>query len=229
MSTVTGPNGTPGTAYSNLMAGMNPAAAASDAGSVAQTQERFMTLLVTQMKNQDPLNPLDNAQVTSQLAQLSTVTGINQLNSTLEAMMGNYQAGQSLQAANMIGHGVLVPGSQVDLSAGKSVFGIDLPEAVDSAKVTILDAAGNAVWSTELKSLEAGSLALTWDGKTTAGEAAADGQYRLEVKATRGGEKVAANPLSFGMVASVASSAQGVRLNLGAQGMVALADVRQIL
>ena len=71
-------------------------------------QDRFMKLLVTQMKNQDPLNPLDNAQVTSQLAQLSTVTGIDKLNATLETMMSNAQNSQSLQASNLIGHAVLV-------------------------------------------------------------------------------------------------------------------------
>ena len=74
-----------------------------------------MTLLVTQLKNQDPLNPLDNAQVTSQLAQLSTVTGVNKLNTTLESLKASYQSSEALQAANMIGHGVLVEGNYVDL------------------------------------------------------------------------------------------------------------------
>lgn len=217
------------TGQTSLMDRMNPAGSTLGAGSVEQAQERFMTLLVTQMKNQDPLNPLDNAQVTSQMAQLSTVTGINQLNATLEAMMGSYRAGQPLQAAAMIGRGVLVPGSQLDLAGGKSVFGIDLAEAADTVKVTIKDAAGNALWSTELEGLEAGPLALTWDGKTTAGATAADGQYRVEVQAARGGQAVGAATLSLGLVGSVVTGAQGVRLDLGAQGTVALGDVRQIL
>src|SRR3954466_13474194 len=99
----------------SVLAAMNPSAAATDKSVATAAQDRFMTLLVTQMKNQDPLNPLDNAQVTSQLAQLSTVTGIDKLNGTLETLMGSYQASQSLQAAGMIGHGVLVPGSSVNL------------------------------------------------------------------------------------------------------------------
>src|SRR6476620_6842721 len=81
-------------------------------GSVEADQDKFMTLLVTQLKNQDPMNPLDTAQITSQLAQLSTVTGINKLNTSLEALKGSYQSSESLQAANMIGRGVLMEGNK---------------------------------------------------------------------------------------------------------------------
>ena len=101
------------TVTADLLATMNGKKTA--ATTAEDAQDRFMTLLVTQMKNQDPLNPLDNAQVTSQLAQLSTVTGIDKLNVTLQALQGSYQASQALQATDMIGRGVLVPGSTVTL------------------------------------------------------------------------------------------------------------------
>ena len=116
---------------SSLLANVNGSSAAK-ASSTEASQDRFMKLLVTQMKNQDPLNPLDNAQVTSQLAQLSTVTGIDKLNTTLEALMGSFQSGQSLQAVNMIGRGVLVPGADVNLSASQAMLGPpyhNLPES----------------------------------------------------------------------------------------------------
>ena len=90
-----------------------------------------MTLLVTQLKNQDPMNPLDNAQLTSQLAQLSTVTGVNKLNTTLESLKASYQSSESLQAANMIGHGVLVEGNYVKLPGGNGILGVDLASAAD--------------------------------------------------------------------------------------------------
>jgi len=89
-----------------------PAAAAKSSA----TEERFLTLLVAQMKNQDPLNPLDNAQVTSQLAQLSTVSGIDKLNATLQTLAGSFAQAQSLQAAVLIGHDVLVEGNALALS-----------------------------------------------------------------------------------------------------------------
>src|SRR3990167_8514165 len=81
-----------------------PAAAGTNATSDAQ--DRFLKLLVAQLKNQDPLNPMDNAQITTQMAQISTVSGIDKLNSTLQSMAAAFNAGQSLQATAMIGHGV---------------------------------------------------------------------------------------------------------------------------
>src|SRR5690606_7689484 len=84
------------------------------------TQDRFLTLLVTQLRNQDPLNPMDNAEVTSQIAQLSTVNGINQLNNTLLALSGQMNVSQSMQAANLIGKAVLVPGDKIRLGSDPS-------------------------------------------------------------------------------------------------------------
>ncbi len=217
---------------SDLLAAMNPksAAGSTNAASAVDAQNRFMTLLVTQMKNQDPLNPLDNAQVTSQLAQLSTVTGIDKLNETMKAMMQSAQAAQSLQAATMIGHGVLVPGSSLALTGGQSVYGIELAGPADAVQVTISDGAGNPVRTVELGARPAGSQALTWDGRLASGALAPDGRYQLSVSATRGGTAVTAEPLSFGEVVSVSTGSGGARLNLGgAQGQVGIADVRQIL
>lgn len=212
----------------DLMATMNPAKAAAKSTADA-AQDRFMTLLVTQMRNQDPLNPLDNAQVTSQLAQLSTVTGIDKLNATVQALMGSYQTSQSLQAADMIGHGVLVPGSRVNLVEGKAIMGIELTDSADSVQVTVLDASGIPVHTMDLGAQKAGILPLTWDGKTDSGAAAANGTYSFEVKAIRGGQKAAATALTFGAVSSVTTNAQGVKLNLPGIGDINLADVRQIL
>jgi flagellar basal-body rod modification protein FlgD len=213
---------------SDLMTTMNPSKKTAQSTSAA-AQDRFMTLLVTQMKNQDPLNPLDNAQVTSQLAQLSTVTGIDKLNTTLEALQGSYQSSQSLQAASMIGHGVMAPGSKVNLTSGKALFGIDVTEPADNVNVTIRDASGKAVREIALGAQEVGMLPLAWDGATDSGKPAADGMYTFEVTATRAGQKSAATPLMFGQVASVSTGAQGLKLSLPNIGEVNFSDVRQIL
>ncbi len=216
------------TVSSDLMAAMNPAKSAAKSTADA-AQDRFMTLLVTQMKNQDPLNPLDNAQVTSQLAQLSTVTGIDKLNATVQALMGSYQASQSLQATSMIGHGVFVPGSDVTLTGGKALLGVELADAADSVQVTILDASGRPVHKIDLGAQKAGVLPLAWDGTTDGGATAADGHYTFQVNAVRGNQKASATALSFGEVASVSTGPQGVKLNLPRIGEVNLADVKQIL
>jgi flagellar basal-body rod modification protein FlgD len=211
-----------------LLDTMSPKTDAAKSGAAA-AQDRFMTLLVTQMKNQDPLNPLDNAQVTSQLAQLSTVTGIDKLNSTLESLMGNYQAAQSMQAANLIGHGVLAPGSGVDLVKGSALMGMELKGPADDVQVTIRDASGKEVRTLHLGAQNIGTVPFGWDGKAADGSSAADGSYKFEIKATLGGDKVEVDALQFSVVTSVQTGAQGPRLSLPNMGTVNFADVRQIL
>lgn len=89
---------------------------------VENPQDRFLKLLVTQMKNQDPLKPLDNAEVTSQLAQISTVSGIDKLNNTLQLLNSDMSESLSMEATRMIGHNVLVPGTSLSLEKGASVL-----------------------------------------------------------------------------------------------------------
>ncbi|GIZ52665.1 flagellar hook assembly protein FlgD [Noviherbaspirillum aridicola] len=223
MATVQGTNNN---VPADLMAAMNGTKAATT--SVQETQDRFMTLLITQMKNQDPLNPLDNAQVTSQMAQLSTVTGIDKLNTTLQALQASYQTSQALQATDMIGHGVLAPGSTIGLTDGQAILGADLPEAADSVRVTIMNSSGVPVRTLDLGAQKAGTLPITWDGKNDAGTQLANGSYTFEVKAVRGDTAVASTALSFGEVVSVTTNAQGVKVTIPGLGTVAFADIRQI-
>ncbi|HWT72650.1 MAG TPA: flagellar hook assembly protein FlgD [Oxalicibacterium sp.] len=214
----------------NVLDAMNPQSANSKSAAEAQ-QDQFLTLLVTQMQNQDPLNPMDNAEVTSQFAQLSTVTGIDKLNTTLQAMMGSSQTGQSLQAANLIGHGVLAPGSSMTLADGKAILGVDFPEDVDSATVTIKDANGNKVATLELGEQKAGTLPLLWDGTMSDGTTKADdGEYTFEVQAKVAGVKADATALQFGMVTSISTTpGQDAKVNASGLGAIDYGDIRQIL
>ena len=111
--------------------------------STQETKDRFLSLLVAQMKNQDPLNPLDNAQVTSQLAQLSTVQGIENMNASLTALATSLGGNQMAQSANLIGRTVLVPGSTVSPVALQDVMGFELTRPADKVTLTIHDAVGN--------------------------------------------------------------------------------------
>jgi len=205
------------------------AATAAGADTISATQDRFMKLLITQMKNQDPMNPLDNAQVTSQLAQLSTVSGIDKLNATMGTLKDSFQSGQALQATALIGHGVLVPGNTTSLTDGKAVLGMDLPGAADTVTVTIRDASGASVRKIELGAQAAGTLPVAWDGKTDRGTTAANGQYSFDVKATSAGAAVKTTTLTFDQVGSVSTGAGGTKLNLTGGNSVALADVREII
>ena len=134
-----------------------------------ETEDRFLTLLVAQMKNQDPLNPLDNAEVTSQMAQLSTVQGIENMNASLEAMAASLGANQMAQAANLIGHGVLVPGNSIGPAEIENVMGFELARPADQVALTIQDASGKAVRTLDLGSRDAGVNVLAWDGLNDSG------------------------------------------------------------
>lgn len=200
----------------------------SSSSSVDETQNRFMTLLIEQMKNQDPLNPMDNAQVTSQMAQLSTVTGINKLNETMTSMINNAQTAQSYQAANMIGHNVLVSGNQINMDGETSFFGVELPVGADSMSINIKNSAGTIVRTLEFGAQEAGSFPLSWDGYTTDGSLAANGVYKFEASATVSGQSVESNTLSFAQVISISNANGAIKLNLNNTNSVSTADVKEI-
>jgi flagellar basal-body rod modification protein FlgD len=194
-----------------------------------EAQDRFLKLLVTQLQNQDPLNPMDNAELTSQMAQISTVNGIEKLNATLQSMATSFNAGQSLQATAMIGHGVFVPGSTLQLESGAAPFGVDLPQAADSVTVNIRDGSGQVVHKVDLGPQPAGVLGVQWDGVTDSGADAAPGSYSFSVEAVQGGEKIDATALALGMVSGVTQGKDGVALKVNGLGTVALADVRQVI
>ncbi len=207
----------------------NSSTSATSIESISATQDRFLKLLITQMKNQDPLNPMDNSQVTSQMAQLSTVTGINKLSELVSGLSTSYTASQSLQAASMIGHGVLVPGDSLQLAGGNAIAAVDLPQAADALYITIKDASGATVHSANLGPQAPGITSFQWDGKTDAGGTAASGAYRYEVQAVAAGKTVSATALAYGKIDSVSLNGQGAQLNVDGIGAVGLSQIKQIL
>src|SRR5690606_31412781 len=200
------------------------ALAARDAGTkqlAGDAQDRFLTLLITQLQNQDPLNPMDNAQITSQMAQLSTVHGIGQLNDTLLSLAGQIDMSQSMQAAGLIGKGVLVPGSKVALggqgaSRQATPFGVDVVSAAEQLAVTIHDGAGSVVRKLEFGPQPVGVVSLQWNGKADGGVDLPDGAYAIQATASgKDGASVPVVPLTYGMVSSVGQSSGGMQIDLG--------------
>jgi len=196
--------------------------------SVDEAQNRFMKLLVEQMKNQDPLNPMDNAQVTSQMAQLSTVTGIDKLNSTLESLISSVQAGQSYQASGMIGHNVLVPGNEVSTSGTGGYFGVDLPSGADKLTITIKNSAGATIRTVDMGKQDSGTIPLQWDGIADDGSVAKTGDYKFEATATIAGKSAAVDGLNYAKVMSISNSSSGLKLNLSNLTAVNTSDVKEI-
>ena len=196
--------------------------------STESTQDRFMTLLITQMKNQDPLNPMDNAQVTSQMAQLSTVTGIDKLNTTVESLMSSMQSGQSYQAANMIGHNVLVAGNTVTTTGTGGYLGADLASSADSVSVAIKNASGTTVRTINLGTQDVGNLTVKWDGLADDGSKAASGDYKFQITALSSGKSVTTTNLNYAEVTSVSNSTNGIKLNLSNSTSISTSDVKEI-
>jgi flagellar basal-body rod modification protein FlgD len=207
-------------------------ASSSSANSAAQAAsdaaDRFLTLLVAQLQNQDPLNPLDNAQITTQLAQISTVNGINQLNTTVSSLGASLGVTQYLQAASLVGHDVIVSGNNIDLADGTAQGGMTLNADADIVKVTISDASGNVVRTLDLGAQKAGTQTFAWDGKTDAGGTAPDGHYTFAITATAAGKAVSFDTLMAAHVDGVQTTASGPTLQLAGGTQVPLAQVVQI-
>lgn len=224
------------TAAMSATAGVTPQLSKSQSD---ELRESFLLLLTTQLQNQDPLNPLENHELTSQLAQINTVSGIEQLNQTLKIITGQIDANQALQASTLVGKGVMVPGDRVLLEKDDegevftTPFGIELEKPADSVQATIVSASGGVVGRLELGSLKAGIHSFTWDGLTSEGVAAESGAYRVRFEALDADEKaVAAKTLNYARVSAVTPQDRdgNVKLDLGAiYGQVGLDAIRQIL
>lgn len=207
----------------------NAGTSTSPSKASTEQQDRFLKLLVTQMQNQDPLNPMDNAQVTTQLAQINTVSGIEKLNTTVQGLSSSLLQSQSLQSASMIGREVYATGSYLNLEGGAAVGGVDLKQDADRVFISIADASGLVVRRLELGSAKAGMSAFRWDGKSDAGTQAPDGAYVFQATAARGTSAVSLEPVTQAKVEGVSLGSGGMTLNLQGGGAIGLADVKRIL
>ena len=138
-------------------------------------------------------------------------------------------AGQTMQAASMIGHGVLVSGNGIDLVKGRAVGGFDLPQSVEKVTISINDQAGALVRTIQLGVQPAGMGSWQWDGRDNAGASVADGNYAFTINAEQAGKNVGATGLQFGVVNSVSQGKQGVTLSIGQMDGIAMSQVKQIL
>jgi flagellar basal-body rod modification protein FlgD len=202
--------------------------ASAGSGSSAKTSneagsaDRFLKLLVTQMQNQDPLNPMDNAQITSQMAQINTVNGIATLNTTVSGLNAQFVQMQALQGAALVGRDVTVQGNTLAIEDGVGVGAFDLEGAADRVKVEVLDASGRVVDTLQLGAETTGRHVFEWPGAATA----AAGTYTFRVTANSGGATVNTTALMRDRVEAVSTSGDTLMLELERSGNVAYADVK---
>ncbi len=222
-------------ATSNITSATNAATAttsqdASTKKTAAEDMEtRFLTLLMTQLRNQDPLNPTDANQMTAQLSQISTVSGIEKLNASMDKLLASYSSTQNMQAAAMIGKTVLTAGNALELGAEGAIGGISLDAAAERVTVTIKDASGKVVQTQELGKQAAGVMNFVWDGKSDAEAALPAGNYTFAVEASNGSDPVKTTALAAGMVSALTLTTDGVSLQLANNKSVAYSDILQIM
>ncbi len=218
------------TTSSSILAALNSGrSSTTSANATDDMQNRFLTLLVAQLENQDPLNPLENTELTSQLAQMSTVQGIEQLNTTLSSLVSSLADTQAVQASALIGNTVLVPGSNMTLSEGSAYGGVNLAAPADQVTVSIIDSTGKVIQTQTLGAQEAGNVLFSWDGATSTGTKAADGAYTFKVAAISGTSTVTAEALQLGTVSALTRTANGnFVLDLGSLGQFGFNDVQQV-
>jgi flagellar basal-body rod modification protein FlgD len=216
------------TINANSAAQASGAKATTTASAAEEMSERFMTLFLAQLRNQDPLNPMDNTEMTSQLAQMNMVSGLESLNKSMQNLLASYGESLSLQAANLIGKNVLVEGKNMVLTEEGALFGLQLGGPADQVEVIIRDANGNEVSRQNLEQQDAGSLAFYWDGKDVDGNMLEPGVYTFEVSAKLNGEGVAAAPLQAGMVSALIRGNNGFMIEVAGYGNVTLDGVKQV-
>ncbi len=204
---------------SSIGAATNPRPATKNEEASA---DRFLKLLVAQMQNQDPLNPMDNAQVTTQMAQISTVNGIDKLNTTVQGLTSQFTQMQALQSAALVGKDVIVPGSKLDVADGVGQGGFQLDSAADNVKVEILSSAGKVLDTINLGAQSSGMGSFNWE----AGEHADEAGMTFRVVAKSGTVELTSTPLMRDRVDAVSTAGQTITLQLQNSGPVAYSDVK---
>jgi flagellar basal-body rod modification protein FlgD len=197
----------------------------------AMGQDAFLKLLITQLKNQSPLSPQDNTAFVAQLAQFSSLEGIQNLNKTVTALSNGMQSNQALQASSLVGRTVEVPTASGYLEKDRYVQGtMELETSTANLVMNIYDKDEKLVMTKNLGSQAAGDLPFAWDGTNSAGTKAEPGLYRFEVLAKDGKEATKVQTYIGANVNSVTIGAnQAVMLNVNGVGSVALTDVKNIL
>lgn len=193
-------------------------------------QDEFLELMMVQLKNQDPMEPMDNGEFLGQMAQFSTVSGIESMDESLQALTQTFGSSQTLQTAQLVGQEVLVESPDLNLAETESTGGrFDLVASASDVTLNIMDATGAQVRQVNLGEFQAGRHDFSWDGNNQNGERMPPGNYSAEISYSNGETFDAATVLSARIVDSVEFSAAGqTTLNTTLGETLTLEDVRQI-
>ncbi|AWH90455.1 flagellar biosynthesis protein FlgD [Buchnera aphidicola (Melanaphis sacchari)] len=193
-------------------------------------QKNFLSLLVAQIKNQDPTDPIKNSELTSQLAQINTASGIEKLNNTVGNFSYKIHQNQNIQVSSLIKHHVMIPRPEIIHTKDiNTPFGIELFGNADSVVIKITDENKNVVHTKEIKNLTPGTYKFVWDGTDLNKKSAETGKYNVTVTAMNASKNVPAQVLTAALVNSIITSSGDPIIDLGAMGTTKLSQIRAIL
>jgi len=213
--------------------------ATSDANSTSErsdsleslNSEDFMDLMLAQLKNQDPTEPVDSNEMMAQMASFSTSAGVGELNDTANGLVASLQSSQALQASSLVGRSVLVPGDSAYLSDGGQIDGqVDLPASTTNLRVGIYDSSGQKVDEIGLGTQAAGTVPFSWTGTAADGSSLPAGTYQVRATADIDGQEEELSTNTFTTVESVALQGGGgtPTLNLADNRSVDFTQVREV-
>ena len=190
----------------------------------ADTQDRFLKLLITQMKNQDPMNPMDNAQVTSQMAQIQTVTGVSTLDASIKSLSWQFGQMQALQSVSLVGRDVTVEGNRLAMDKGVGEGVYELASPADAVKLEVLSPGGSVIDTVQLGAQGSGRQKFEWQSDKNDPNA----QYNFRIAATHGTAAVTSIPYSLDKVMAVNTSGTKLQLQLQNAGLVDYGSIKTI-
>ena len=193
--------------------------------------EDFLSLMTAQLRNQDPMKPLDSTEFVAQLAQFGTVSGVQSMQTSLANLTESLRSAQALQGTSLVGRDVLAPAQSVTVAAGSTVRGaLDLPVGTASVQLAVKDSSGQVVRNMTLPP-GSGTLEFEWDGLDGQGVPVPSGTYQINAVANVGGKNESLPVLLAGRVSSVTidASGSGLTLNTAALGALSLADIRRVM
>lgn len=194
-------------------------------------QDDFLALMTAQLKFQDPLKPMENGDFPAQMAQFSTVSGINDLNLAFNSMSSALQSNQALQASTMVGRDVLVPGDRSRLGdSDPLVAAVELDQPAKQVVINITDASGQLVQRLDYGLQPAGMMDIRWDGRMADGSRAAPGLYRVSAELHRADGVSSGSLYTQARVESVTlgQAGQGLTLTVSDLGDIPMSQIRKI-
>ncbi len=205
--------------------------AADSAKSNSLSQSDFLSLLTTQLAYQDPTNPVDNAEMVSQMAQISTVEGISSLNTSVNSLSSVVTSSQALMASGLVGQKVLMPTNTGYLTSSEGMTGVlATGSGASDLKVTVTDASGNVVYEKAMSGDHTGNVPFSWDGKDSNGNVMPDGKYTVKVNGLVDGKSQDLSALVYGKVSSVTlgTSTTATTLNINGLGSIELSKILEV-